>query len=139
MIRCLYMLECFQTHSNSFKRVQTRSNMFECVQTRPNVFVVHSLSTVAKLLLLDSLYLRDILFQSAKISPLKKILCSRFVYFDQAFVAWFTFFNYSNQPKYLLWNFVFCSEFVYLALKHLHSRGKIKPLSMYIVGAKVSP
>ena len=161
------MLECFQTHSNAFKRVPTRSNAFIRVQTclnafkrvqtcsnvfkrvqtclsrfklvqtclntfkciwmcpdrkmrRPNghiipisqdisfeknslfkvclfwpsfsclihftlwtcysnqpryllwhKFFVHSLSILTKLLLLDSLYIKDLIFQSAKISPLK--------------------------------------------------------------------
>ena len=123
LIQCLYMLECFQTHSNKFKRVQTRSNTFKRVQTPSNAFkhvqtcsnafkhiwnklVVHSLPTLAKLLLLDSLNLRDILFQSAKISPLKKNSLFKVCLFWPSFCCLIHFIlrtYYSNQSRYLLW------------------------------------
>ena len=79
-----------------------------------NKFFFHILSILTELLLLEWLYFKDLLFQSSKISTLKQILSLSFIYFDQAFVAWFTLLRayYSNQSRYLIWNFL-CSEIVY--------------------------
>ena len=111
---CSNVFKRVWTCSNVFKHIWMCSNMFyRVLLTRPNKrsrwlnwvkqgqlvlsglnwVIIHRLSSLIKLLLLNSLNLRDTLFHSGKIFPLNYCLGSKFVYIDQAFVAWITLFQ----------------------------------------------
>ena len=109
---CLYTLECFQTHSNAFKRVQTCLNAFKRVQTCLSRFklVQTYLNTFKYIWTCPDRRMRrpngHIIPISQDISFEKNSLF-KVCLFWPSFCCLIHFIlrtYYSNQSRYLLWN-----------------------------------